>query len=353
MKSSRLLVGAAASVALFVGAASYGAQPVDAVPPLEFLRTQIGFTDEEFQKLEKGEAVARILETSLDREVAVFGVVWIKAPKDLYLDEYRDIEKFEADVSLQIREISNPPELADFESMVFPKGDLEDLRKCEVGKCDIKLAELSLGRIEDQVDWSASNAFENVSKLLRRRAYEYMVEYDSGGNQALAVYRDKKRPTFVAEEFEGLLENTPALPLFFPELHRYLLEYPKAELEGAEDFYYWAKNDFGLKETVRLNHVTIYRPPNQEDRAVIASKQLYSSHYFHTALELRVLLEESDRPGGFYLMSLSRSRSDGLTGFTGRFVRGRVKARARDGIEAVLKYTKKTMEELNQKQSEN
>lgn len=353
MKSSRLLVGAAASVALFIGASSFAAKSGDTVAPLEFLRAQIGFTDEELQKLEKGEAVARILETSLDREVAVFGAVWIKAPKDLYLDKYRDIEKFEADVSLQIREVGDPPEPADFDNMVFPKGDLEDLRKCEVGNCNVKLAELSLGRIENEVDWSVPNAFENVSKMLRRRAYEYMAEYDRGGNQALAVYRDKKRPTFVAQEFEGLLENTPALPLFFPELHRYLLDYPKAELEGAQDFYYWAKNDFGLKETVRLNHVTIYCPPKQEDRAVIASKQLYSSHYFHTALELRLLLEQSNRPGGFYLMSLSRSRSDGLTGFTGRFVRGRVKERARDGIETVLKYTKKTMEELAPKRSGN
>lgn len=328
-----------------------GAKQRAPMPPLSFLRAQIGFGDEEFQKIDNGEAVATILETAVDREVAVFGVVWIRAPRDLYLEKYRDIERFEAAVSLQIREVSDPPQAADFAEMTFPEEDIADLRNCEVGDCDIKFSELGLGQIETEMDWSSPNAEANVTTLLRRMAYRYAAEYWTGGNKALAVYRDKKRPTFVAQEFEELLANTPFLPLYFPDLHHYLLDYPNTELAGTEDFLYWAKNDFGLKPTIRLSHVTIYSPPEQEDTAVIASKQLYSSHYFHTALELRFLLEDSNRPGGFYLMSLSRSRSDGLSGFKGRFTRGRVKSSARDGIETVLEFTKKTMEELHHPQS--
>lgn len=345
------------SIAVLVVAASFclqsqvfGTDERSSVKVLEFLRAQVGLDDDEIRKIEKGEVVATILDTADDEEVAVFGAVWVGESKNLYLEKYKDIEKFEGAVSLHIRKISTPPEPADFAEMTLPEEDLEDLRECEVGDCEIKLSKWSLEQLRSQIDWSSPNATADVTELLRRRAYEYTVEYQRGGNQALAVYQDKDDPTFVAKELEELLANTPFLPTYLPALHRYLLEYPNLELPGSEGFFYWAENDFGLKPIVRSNHVTLYRPPQQEDRAVIASKQLYCTHYFHTALELRFLIEDSRRPGGFYIMSLKRSRSDGLTGFTGRLIRGRVRKSARDGLEEVLTHTKKSMEALNPKQ---
>lgn len=95
---------------------------------------------------------------------------------------------------------------------------------------------------------------------------------------------------------------------------------------------------------IRLSHVALYRSAHLEGRAVIASKQLCSSHYFHTALELRFLIEDSERPRGFYFMNLNRSRSDGLEGFTGMFTRGKVKSSARAGIQKVLEHSERSME---------
>ena len=340
-KSLALLVG---TVALL---ASKQPEP-GSTRPIDFLRNRVGLDDRQLQAVEDGEAVAIVLDTSLDREVAVFGVVWVAAPIERYLSLYEDIEEFEASASLQIRKVSQPPELVDFADMTFPEEDLEDLRDCKVGDCEIKLGQESLEHLRLDVDWSSGDAIDELNAFLRERAFGYAVEYRNGGNQALAVYRDKERPTFVTKEFQGLLENTPLLPLYLPALHRYLLEYPNVELPGAEDFFYWAKNDFGLKPIVRLSHVTIYRPPDRDGQAVIASKQLYSSHYFHTALELRFLIEDAERPGGFYFMNLNRSRSDGLEGFKGLFTRGKVKSGARDGIQKVLEHTKRTLEEKDQ-----
>jgi hypothetical protein len=76
------------------------------------------------------------------------------------------------------------------------------------------------------------------------------------------------------------------------------------------------------------------------DSTVVASKMLYASHYFWAALELRVLLPDAARGRGFWLVTISRSRSDGLSGFTGMFVRRRVRSEALKGVQAVLVATK-------------
>ena len=57
--------------------------------------------------------------------------------------------------------------------------------------------------------------------------------------------------------------------------------------------------------------------------AVIASKMLYASHYFWTALETRALIPDTSRGSGFWFITVNRSRSDGLSGFVGRLIRGR------------------------------
>ena len=78
------------------------------------------------------------------------------------------------------------------------------------------------------------------------------------------------------------------------------------------------------------NHLVIQDRPG---KTVIASKMLYASHYFWTALEERVLQTDPARGSGFWFVTVSRSRSDGLKGFIGRFVRGRVRSEVQRGIE--------------------
>jgi hypothetical protein len=55
----------------------------------------------------------------------------------------------------------------------------------------------------------------------------------------------------------------------------------------------------------------------------IAEKQLYSSHYFETALDLALCIRSSDDPKekGFYLVKAMGSEQAGLTGFEGSIIR--------------------------------
>jgi hypothetical protein len=120
-----------------------------------------------------------------------------------------------------------------------------------------------------------------------------------------------------------------------------MLEFPKAALPISESFVYWQEAQFGLKPTIRINHLVVTEAPSG---TAIASKMLYASHYFWTALELRVLLQDPARGPGFWFVSVNRSRSDGLSGFVGRVIRGKVRGEAEKGMAAVLAATKSMLE---------
>ena len=124
-------------------------------------------------------------------------------------------------------------------------------------------------------------------------------------------------------------------------MRQYLLEYPKPASQPTTSFIYWQEAEFGLKPTIRLSHVAIQE---DKDATIVASKQLYSSHYFWTALELRALVPDPSRGTGFWFVNVNRSRSDGLSGFVGRIISGKVREGARKGIESALIAAKKTLE---------
>ena len=85
--------------------------------------------------------------------------------------------------------------------------------------------------------------------------------------------------------------------------------------------------------------------PNEPAYA-IAEKQLYSSHYFATALDLTFCIRDSQDPKkpGFYLLRAMGSEQAGLTGFKGSIVRKAAVGRSVDALEKSLAVIKATLE---------
>ena len=180
-----------------------------------------------------------------------------------------------------------------------------------------------------------------ANRLMQQLSFEYVTRYMEGGNDQLAVYRDDPRPTFTAQEFRTMVARMPELTAYMPNIRRYLLEYPRVTIPDATSFLYWQETEFGLKPTIRISHLTIRETP--ED-TVVASKMLYASHYFWTGLEVRALVPDPSRGPGFWFVTVSRSRTDGLSGFRGFFVRRRVQSEVQNGALAALRSTKQRLE---------
>jgi hypothetical protein len=294
-------------------------------------------------ELLEGQPVTAVLDSDEEHEVTVLGAAWISGPLDRYLEEAHDVEQFEHSDDFRITKlISSPPRAEDFAAMDLPPEDVADLKSCRVGSCDLKISEPSLARLRKEVDFSKPTAQQDAERLIRTLALEYVTGYLEGGNAKLSIYRDADRPTFVANEFTDMIERMPALTEYLRDLKRYLLEFPKAKLPDSRSFLYWQEAQFGLKPTIRVSHVVSLRRPTH---AVVASKMLYATHYFWTALELRVLVPDPVRGSGFWFVSVNRSRSDGLTGFGGSMIRSRVRGEAEKGMLAALKRTKTKLEQ--------
>lgn len=327
-------------------AADIAQEPGASLPPRlqSYLTRVVRPTPDERQRLLSGAPITKLLQADGSKEVAAFGAIWINAPMRRYVEAVHDIENFErGGAFLATRRINAPPKLEDFAAMHLPQDDVSDLRACRVGDCEVKLSADALERFRTEIDWRSEDVQRAADALMQRLAFEYVNGYLEGGDERLAVYRDKSRPRFVAEEFRAMTAGMPELTSYLPGLRHYLLGYPKTPLPDSTSFLYWQSTRFGLKPTIRISHVTIREGPNE---TVAASKMLYASHYFWTGLELRVLYPDRSRGPGFWFVTVNRSRSDGLSGFTGMFVRGRVRSEVLKGTLTALNGTRQKLERV-------
>jgi hypothetical protein len=341
-------VGLGLGAALLLATASLGTPPGTIV---DFLSNEeVRFSAADLRALDTGSAVIKSLETPVREELAHVAAVYLDAPSERFVERFRDIVQFEQGPNIpQIARFSSPPRPEDLESLTLPPTDLTALPGCRPGHCDVKLSAAAMRRFRDEVDWSSPSAAERAHEVVREMIFDLVRAYQTEGNAALGHYEDGDEPLPVAEQFHALLASSDPLPLPVPELLAYLEQYPNGRLEGAEDFFYWTVVHFGLKPTIRVNHVTIYplggSPPASTVGYAIAIKQLYASHYFHTTLELRFLVDHDLRAGGrTSLISITRARNDGMTGFKGLFLRPIIRTRSRDAVRSYLDQVKRQVE---------
>jgi len=151
----------------------------------------------------------------------------------------------------------------------------------------------------------------------------------------------------VPQQFAYMLSYTKALPAHLPDFYTYLLAYPNAKPLNVEDTFYWAKVKFGLKPTLRVVHlITMHGNPTDPVTYAFAEKQLYSSHYFGTALDLSFCIHDGDDPKhhGFYLLMVMGSEQAGLTGAKGAIVRKAAVGRSVSHLQNALNKIRTTLE---------
>jgi hypothetical protein len=277
-----------------------------------------------------------------------FGAIYINASPEDYLRFAQNLEILRGLPNyLGIRQLSAPPKLSDFEGFVLEDDDINELKSCRPGKCQLQLPTESMEEFQKSVDWSAPDVVAQVNKLAQKMALGELSRYQKDGDSALGTYSDKKYPLRVADQFESLLSRSASMTNYLPDLQRYLIGYPQAQLPHSENFFYWERVKFGLKPTLRMNHVVIYRG-SQSSGLVdsVAIKQIYASHYFETALDLSVCVRDSSRSDekGFYLITVKGSRQAGLTGPRGAIIRKAAVSKTRSSLEASLTHVRKVLE---------
>ena len=313
--------------------------------PQTFFRNYVSLTDAQIRDIDAGKAAAKVLDTRTPDEVFIFGAVYIKSTPERYLQAASDIDALRKLPNyLALRKFSDPPQLADLDGFTLDNDDIKELQHCKPGGCDVQLPTKAMESFQQSVNWSAADRETQVNRLAQQMALQALLHYQQGGNAALGTYRDKSNPTVVAETFASMLQQMKALPVYLPELEHYLLDYPKAPSDGIQSQFYWEKVNFGLKPTLRMVQAVLFRGTSPGKPAyAVAVKQLYADHYFETALDLTVCVEDETK-NGFYLITVKGSRQAGLTGLKGSIVRKVAVDKTRSSLQRVLAAYKQTLE---------
>ncbi|MDX1979091.1 MAG: hypothetical protein SFV51_02395 [Bryobacteraceae bacterium] len=255
-----------------------------------------GLTAHDFMKLDRGEAIGRVLPGKGPGEIGILGAVRLRANKEAVRVWYSDARNFkDSKVVLAAGEFHNPPGEPDVAGYALTADDIAALGRCRPGNCGLKL---TAGEMER---FAAAPGKENevAGSILLEMARGYFQQ----GDAALAPYHDHKVPVDRVEAYRNLLSAGNCVLEAFPGL---------AGNSPEQENLFWSveRYGFGLKALLNVTHARMFRP--SPEVLVVWAKQVRASHYYEGSLALTVVL---DAPGGgAYMVYVNRSRVDLLAG---------------------------------------
>ena len=305
-----------------------------------------GFLDAKKQAdLSAGAAVVDVL-PARDGDVSIFGAAKIRVGNERLVAWMRQVEDLQRGryVPMAAR-FSDPPRLQDLDRLVLDRSDLDDIRACERGDCGMKLSGDEIDRLHRRTiaageQWQSAVQAEFRSIVLDR-AITYLVR----GSNGMPPYEDREQPELPGAEFEGIAARMDRATLADGQVAEYLRHFPDIRGDDIESFLYWSKEQFGSgKPIVSITHLSMI--PVARDRQtemVIASKQVFATHYLSASLSL-VSITTPTPTGDRYLVYARRSNVDFLSGFWGGLTRRIVESRIKGDGPSVLDVIRRRLE---------
>ena len=301
----------------------------------QVLREKASIEERDLAALQLNQPVVRLVPTSNKREVAVTGLVNINTSAEDFLRSYRDsmLQKSNAAI-LQIGRFGPEPALADIASLSLEAKDIEDLKECVAGACQVKLSAPMIERFRKEIDWAAPDYQLRATNLFKEMLVAYIKDYRARGEAALIEYSDKRDRVSLANEQRELRSAGGYI--------NSVLADTKSGLQLIEETLVWSKMKFGLKPVIAVNHISIYkRDSGVGPQVLVASKQIYANHYFNAFHALTAFVNV---PGATYVVYENRSRADGLEGPFGKIKRGVVEKKALEGLRGIIAQSKASLE---------
>lgn len=260
-------------------------------------------------RLNRGQALGRLIKVGDDSDIAIMGAVRLTVSKETYLDWYRRIENFK--YSPMVKEAVRfhvPPRPDDVAALVIDPNQIKLLRDCKPGNCGFKFSNEEIARSRTELEGNAPNVSGKAEALVRSILLRRVAQYVKQGDAGLQIHNDKPKEIDVLATFRSILNDSPYINAAFPELFTQLSNYRGTEENAArDDIFYWSRElyGFGLRPIVSAFHTRIYRA--SPSVTVIATKQIWASHYYDGSLGITVLVDANP---GAYLVYLNRSRID-------------------------------------------
>ena len=283
---------------------------IDVADPRTVLREQLQLSDADLSALVQGRAVAKTLTSSAPREMTTAGGVRIRgSAMARFVNQFKTLEGFRtSQFVLQIEKFGQEPQVRDLDKLTLEPEDVESLRTCRVGACDVQLSADDIQRFS-LVNWKSPNAARDAASLYRTILFEHLVRYRATGTKGLVHYQDREPGVSLAHETQSLLDARPSLLDHATGLREHIRQYPSHPDPHTEDFFYWSKEVFGFKPVVGLNHVGVHTDPTS-GRVTILTVQIYASHYIEGSLGINALMpDRGSKETAFYWAYVNRCAS--------------------------------------------
>jgi hypothetical protein len=322
------------------------AESLTASDPLAMFGPALRLGSKDRRTLDSGEALVKVLPAD-DRDVALIGVVrtgasggrlmaWMRHVEQLYSGRYVPV----------VGRFSDPPRIEDLAALELDDRDLESLRDCEAGDCELKLSVAEMSEIRTKMITSGASW-----KVAGQRAFRQVV---LGRVRAFLergligmTYDDEDPPVSLAAEFFSVSSATDGLGTRFPELTEYLRNfgdtYPGSTYPVHERFLYWSKQELGAKPVISVTHVSVVQRPAPRLAALAAAKQVFASHYVTASLSFTAIVDDAVGAPA-YLLYENRSRVDFLGGAFAPLRRLMVERRLRSEGPRVLDQLRQKLE---------
>jgi hypothetical protein len=332
-----------ASVALLSAVAVVSGPGI--APPFAFLEPTVRVDQADRARLDTGDVIARVLPAD-DGHIAFFAAARLKAQPEALLEWTRAIDELKrGSMVLAVGRFSDPIADDDLDALTLEPGEIDALKRCRVGSCDIKLAATEIRGLQDVLRSAGSEWREAAQREFRRILIARVRLHQRSGLLALPPYADHGGRMSVGEAFSAMTARSPWLTRAFPDVVNSLLAPRRVPPPCADAFYYWSRDRYGSGKTV----VTVtYVQLLQSDRtpqAMTVSTQLYASHYIDGALGVTAVVcdaAEAATPAdaglhACYLTYLNRTRVDLLGGLFGVFKRAVIEDRVESEGPALMR----------------
>lgn len=302
----------------------------------QILHEKAGFEPADFASIDRGQTIVKLTAVTDKREVAVCGLVSLRTSGEKFLWSYLDsMTRQNNQTVLEAGRFGKAPNVADLQQLTIDPGDVDDLKECVTGDCQIKLSAKMIERFRDEVDWQASDYQAQAAQLLKTMLADYVRDYQARGAEALIEYNDKRDVVRLADEQQAIGSASGYL--------NDLLRNPQSGMQLVEDAIIWSKVKFGLKPVLVINHVKAYKFEREHGpQVLVASNQIYANHYFTSSLALAAFVNVAGAAS--YMVYENRSRTDALFGPFSKLKRGVIEKKSVAGLKSILDHSKARFE---------
>jgi hypothetical protein len=296
--------------------------------------------------VERGEAVTVNIDVPEKTEIATLGVVRLEVPRTFYVEHVRPLTGFLATgAKSQSGTFGEPARVEDMASMSLDVSDAKALQKCQPLKCDVKLPAQEMERFRAALA-NTHDPLERADSLMREWLVAYVNAYRADSTEETAIYDDTRRPVRSSEAFRALVAEPMPAGIEAEPFTSMLATSRSARPSSMSSRISWELDRMpGLKPTLEVIERSMLASASHPDESWMATKLLYASHYFESAVEYVTVLDapSAGSQGASYLIVLRRQKFDDLPSGGLFNIRGKALKRLREAMRTTLANTREQL----------